>query len=40
MTISEMYQEMIEQQGMDNLDDIIIDDYILDTMIMEIEYDV
>jgi hypothetical protein len=40
MTISEMYQEMMEQQEIDNQEDIIIDDYITDTMTMEIEYDV
>ena len=35
-----MYQEMMEQQEIDNQEDIIIDDYITDTMTMEIEYDV
>jgi len=40
MTISEMYQEIKDQQEIDNQDDIIIDDYIIDNMTLEIEYDV
>ncbi len=40
MTISEMYQEIKDQQEIDNQDDIIIDDYIIDNMTIEIEYDV
>jgi hypothetical protein len=37
MTISEMYQEMKDQEEIDNQD---IDDYIIDNMTLEIEYDV
>ena len=40
MTISEMYQEIKDQEEIDNQDDIIIDDYIIDNMTIEIEYDV
>ncbi len=35
-----MYQEIKDQQEIDNQDDIIIDDYIIDNMTIEIEYDV
>jgi hypothetical protein len=40
MTISEMYQEIKDQEEIDNQEDIIIDDYIIDNMTIEIEYDV
>jgi hypothetical protein len=40
MTISEMYQEIKDQEEIDNQEDIIIDDYIIDNMTIEIEYDI
>ena len=35
-----MYQEIKDQEEIDNQEDIIIDDYIIDNMTIEIEYDV
>jgi hypothetical protein len=43
MTISEMYQEIIDQDTTDiflDEDGYIIDDYVIDDCLIEIEYDI